>query len=153
MADVRQGWAAPGGQRRLDCRHCRHLHLDLPRIRQPPAAGADLAKSSQAYLVTKGVCRDKTGKILGIYGISHDITELRRLVSGLRSPDKAVRDESSQALGQVRAFENIHVLIDATTPDPQHPDAPARLVLDQLADATIVADVAFGGQRSQPQRE
>src|SRR5688572_24533989 len=32
---------------------------------------------TQAYLVTKGVYRDKHGTILGIYGISHDITELR----------------------------------------------------------------------------
>ena len=36
------------------------------------------ASGTQAYLVTKGVYRDQaTASILGIYGISHDITELR----------------------------------------------------------------------------
>src|SRR5688572_25111848 len=38
---------------------------------------ATSASGTQAYLVTKGVYRDRDGKILGIYGISHDITELR----------------------------------------------------------------------------
>src|SRR4051812_17656660 len=33
---------------------------------------------TQAYLVTKGVYRDNDGRILGLYGISHDITELRQ---------------------------------------------------------------------------
>src|SRR6266852_7647729 len=32
---------------------------------------------TQAYLVTKGVYRDKNGQSLGLFGISHDITELR----------------------------------------------------------------------------
>src|SRR2546425_5963083 len=32
---------------------------------------------AQAYLVTKGVYRDKNGQVLGLFGISHDITELR----------------------------------------------------------------------------
>src|ERR1035437_4706754 len=31
----------------------------------------------QTYLVSKGVYRDKDGRSLGVYGISHDITELR----------------------------------------------------------------------------
>src|SRR5688500_17374529 len=31
----------------------------------------------QAYLVTKGVYRDESGQILGLFGISHDITDLR----------------------------------------------------------------------------
>src|SRR5205823_4499477 len=34
--------------------------------------------STQAYLVTKGVYRDKNGEILGLFGISHDITELKQ---------------------------------------------------------------------------
>ena len=38
---------------------------------------ATSSAGTQAYLVTKGVFRDNDGNILGIYGISHDITELR----------------------------------------------------------------------------
>src|ERR1051326_3709967 len=34
--------------------------------------------TTQAYLVTKGVCRDTKGSIVGIYGISHDIPELKK---------------------------------------------------------------------------
>jgi hypothetical protein len=36
------------------------------------------ATGSQAYLVTKGVYRDAAGTIAGIFGISHDVTELRQ---------------------------------------------------------------------------
>src|SRR6185503_15647994 len=36
------------------------------------------AGDERTYLVTKGVYRDKDGQILGVYGISHDITELQQ---------------------------------------------------------------------------
>ena len=45
---------------------------------------------TQAYLVTKGVYRDKHGRILGIYGISHDITELRAAQDTLEHFNAAV---------------------------------------------------------------
>ena len=55
---------------------------------------------TQAYLVTKGVYRDNDGKILGIYGISHDITELRAAQDSLeqtrRSEERRVGKECSQ---------------------------------------------------------
>src|SRR5262245_49361211 len=36
---------------------------------------ATSALGTQAYLVTKGVYRDRDGRILGVFGISHDMTE------------------------------------------------------------------------------
>ena len=50
---------------------------------------ASSALGMQAYLVTKGVYRDKSGKILGIYGISHDITELRAAQDSLEQTRQA----------------------------------------------------------------
>ena len=47
----------------------------LPQAFEGVATGSDGAR--QAYLVTKGVYRDADGRILGLFGISHDITELR----------------------------------------------------------------------------
>src|SRR3989442_356213 len=45
---------------------------------------------TQAYLVTKGVYRDKDGTILGLFGISHDITELRRAHETLEQTREAL---------------------------------------------------------------
>src|SRR5689334_96073 len=78
---------------------------------------ASSAQGSQAYLVTKGVCRDKTGKILGIYGISHDITELRSAQDSLEQTRQALfRSQKMEAVGQLTGgiahdFNNILMVI------------------------------------------
>ena len=57
---------------------------------------------TQAYLVTKGVYRDNDGKILGIYGISHDITELRSAQESLEQTRAALfRSQKMEAVGQL----------------------------------------------------
>ena len=72
---------------------------------------------TQAYLVTKGVYRDKTGKILGIYGISHDITELRAAQDSLEQTRQALfRSQKMEAVGQLTGgiahdFNNILMVI------------------------------------------
>ena len=72
---------------------------------------------TQAYLVTKGVYRDKTGKILGIYGISHDITELRAAQDSLEQTRAALfRSQKMEAVGQLTGgiahdFNNILMVI------------------------------------------
>jgi PAS domain S-box-containing protein len=72
---------------------------------------------TQAYLVTKGVYRDKTGKILGIYGISHDITELRSAQDSLEQTRQALfRSQKMEAVGQLTGgiahdFNNILMVI------------------------------------------
>ncbi len=72
---------------------------------------------TQAYLVTKGVYRDKNGKILGIYGISHDITELRAAQDTLEQTRQALfRSQKMEAVGQLTGgiahdFNNILMVI------------------------------------------
>src|SRR5688572_7747509 len=72
---------------------------------------------TQAYLVTKGVYGDKHGKILGIYGISHDITELRAAQDSLEQTRQALfRSQKMEAVGQLTGgiahdFNNILMVI------------------------------------------
>src|SRR4029077_2958743 len=54
---------------------------------------------TQAYLVTKGVYRDPAGRILGLYGISHDMTELRQA--------RATLDDTREALFQAQKLEAV----------------------------------------------
>ena len=71
----------------------------------------------QAYLVTKGVCRDTNGRILGLFGISHDITELRRAQQTLeQTRDALFRSQKMEAVGQLTGgiahdFNNILAII------------------------------------------
>ena len=78
---------------------------------------ATSALTIQAYLVTKGVYRDKDGQILGLYGISHDITELRKAHETIEQTREALfRSQKMEAVGQLTGgiahdFNNILVVI------------------------------------------
>jgi PAS domain S-box-containing protein len=78
---------------------------------------ATSALGTQAYLVTKGVYRDRDGRILGLYGISHDITELREAQVTLEHTRQALfRSQKMEAVGQLTGgiahdFNNILVVI------------------------------------------
>jgi PAS domain S-box-containing protein len=78
---------------------------------------ATSSSGTQAYLVTKGVYRDKHGTILGIYGISHDITELRAAQDSLEQTRAALfRSQKMEAVGQLTGgiahdFNNILMVI------------------------------------------
>jgi two-component system CheB/CheR fusion protein len=78
---------------------------------------ASSALGTQAYLVTKGVYRDNSGKILGIYGISHDITELRAAQDSLERTRQALfQSQKMEAVGQLTGgiahdFNNILMVI------------------------------------------
>jgi PAS domain S-box-containing protein len=71
----------------------------------------------QTYHVTKGVYRDKDGKILGVYGISHDITELQQAHETLEQTREALfRSQKMEAVGQLTGglahdFNNILAII------------------------------------------
>ena len=75
------------------------------------------AGATQAYLVTKGVYRDRQGNILGIYGISHDITELKKANDTLEQTREALfRAQKMEAVGQLTGgiahdFNNILAII------------------------------------------
>ncbi|MDP2052908.1 MAG: ATP-binding protein [Acidobacteriota bacterium] len=78
---------------------------------------ATSASGTQAYLVTKGVYRDISGVALGIYGISHDITELRKAQDSLEHTRAALfRSQKMEAVGQLTGgishdFNNILMVI------------------------------------------
>src|SRR5438477_3591856 len=62
---------------------------------------ATSALGTQAYLVTKGVYRNKHGKIAGVFGISHDMTELRQAQESLEQTREALfRAQKMEAVGQ-----------------------------------------------------
>ena len=72
---------------------------------------------TQAYLVTKGVYRDRDGQILGLFGISHDVTELRQARETLEQTRNALfRSQKMEAVGQLTGgiahdFNNILAII------------------------------------------
>jgi signal transduction histidine kinase len=67
--------------------------------------------------VTKGPYRDESGRILGLYGISHDITELRTAYATLAHTREALfRSQKMEAVGQLTGgiahdFNNILAVI------------------------------------------
>jgi len=78
---------------------------------------ATSALGTQAYLVTKGVYRDKSGRIAGTFGISHDMTELRQAQETLEHTREALfRSQKMEAVGQLTGgiahdFNNILAVI------------------------------------------
>jgi two-component system, cell cycle sensor histidine kinase and response regulator CckA len=71
----------------------------------------------QTYHVTKGVYRDKDGCKLGVYGISHDISELKHAHETLEQTREALfRSQKMEAVGQLTGgiahdFNNILAII------------------------------------------
>ena len=67
--------------------------------------------------MSKGPYRDRDGRILGVYGISHDITELREAHENLERTQEALfRSQKMEAVGQLTGglahdFNNILAII------------------------------------------
>jgi PAS domain S-box-containing protein len=86
-----------------------------PQVFEGVATGA--GGTQHTYLVTKGVYRDKDGRILGVYGISHDITELELAHETLEQTREALfRSQKMEAVGQLTGgiahdFNNILAII------------------------------------------
>jgi PAS domain S-box-containing protein len=91
------------------------LATGRPQRFEGVATGKD--GTPQAYLVTKGVYRNREGAILGLFGISHDITELRRAQETLEQTREALfRSQKMEAVGQLTGgiahdFNNILAII------------------------------------------
>ena len=105
---------------------------------------ATSAQGTQAYLVTKGVYRDPGGNILGLYGISHDITELRRANETLEQTREALfRSQKLEAVGQLTGgiahdFNNILAVIIGNIELLRH-HLPRGPYADDLIDAILRA--------------
>src|SRR6266850_7651157 len=86
-----------------------------PQAFEGVATGQD--GTHQTYLVTKGVYRDKDGRIVGVFGISHDITELQEAHETLKQTREALfRSQKMEAVGQLTGgiahdFNNILAII------------------------------------------
>jgi two-component system, cell cycle sensor histidine kinase and response regulator CckA len=102
------------------------------------------ATETQAYLVTKGVFRDSTGAIQGLYGISHDITELRKAHETLDATREALfRAQKLEAVGQLTGgiahdFNNILAVIIGNIELLRH-HLPRGPYADELIDSILRA--------------
>ena len=101
-------------------------------------------KGPQAYLVTKGVYRDPQGVILGLYGISHDITDLRKAHETLEQTREALfRAQKLEAVGQLTGgishdFNNILAVIIGNIELLRH-HMPRGPYADDLIDSILRA--------------
>src|SRR3954468_5681311 len=100
----------------------------------------------QTYLVTKGVYRDRQGHILGVYGISHDITELKHAHETLEQTREALfRSQKMEAVGQLTGgiahdFNNILAVILGNAELLQlyvPAESPARETIDAIMRAAM----------------
>ena len=107
---------------------------------------ATSALGTQAYLVTKGVYRDKSGRIAGTFGISHDMTELRQAQQTLEHTREALfRSQKMEAVGQLTGgiahdFNNILAVILGNTELLRlyiPANSPAREVTDAIMRAAM----------------
>src|SRR4249920_142553 len=91
------------------------LATGRPQVFEGVATGPD--GQPQTYLVSKGLYRDKDGQSLGVFGISHDITELREADENLERTQEALfRSQKMEAVGQLTGglahdFNNILAII------------------------------------------
>ena len=98
----------------------------------------------QRYLVSKGVYRDKDGESLGVFGISHDITELREAHETLERTQEALfRSQKMEAVGQLTGglahdFNNILAIILGNV-ELLKVYLPADPYTDEIVDAVLRA--------------
>ena len=105
--------------------------------------------ATQAYLVTKGVYRDRDGRTLGLYGISHDITELKKANETIEQTREALfRAQKMEAVGQLTGgiahdFNNILAVILGNVDLLQiqfRGKAEAQELIETIRRATLHAD-------------
>jgi len=108
-----------------------------PRTFQESRVGADL---THHYLTTKGVYRDHAGKVIGLFGISRDVTDLKRLEDQLRQAQK-LEAVGKLAGGIAHDFNNLLTVINGC----------ADLAMTELGDAPgveLLSEVREAGMRA-----
>src|SRR5262249_35019459 len=97
---------------------------------------------TQAYLVTKGIYCDNDGHILGLYGISHDMTELRLARKTLDDTREALfQSQKLEAIGQLTGgiahdFNNILTVVLGNL-DLLRLQVPATPEIEEIINAVI----------------
>jgi PAS domain S-box-containing protein len=92
------------------------------------------------YLTTKGVYRDHDGKVMGLFGISRDVTDLKRLEDQLRQAQK-LEAVGKLAGGIAHDFNNLLTVINGC----------AELALVDLGGSTggeLLSEIHEAGQRA-----
>jgi PAS domain S-box-containing protein len=118
------------------------LATGKPQTFEGVATGPD--GQLQTYLVSKGVYRDNDGRSLGVYGISHDITELREAHENLeRTKEALFRSQKMEAVGQLTGglahdFNNILAIILGNI-ELLQAHLPKEPFTDEIVDAVIRA--------------
>ena len=108
---------------------------------------------SYIFLATKGPVRDARGNVIGLFGVSHDITERRRLQQRARQAEK-MEAIGHLAGGMAHEFNNIlaAMMLSLDLLPRQKLEPAAIEVLDEISgltqrSATLVRQVlAFSGQ-------
>lgn len=98
---------------------------------------ATVAGVTRTYLSTKGIYRDAQGKVIGLIGIAHDVTELKRLEEQFRQAQK-MEAVGRLAGGVAHDFNNLLTVINSYSElvfRRLRVDDPSRELLAQIQKA------------------
>jgi two-component system, cell cycle sensor histidine kinase and response regulator CckA len=110
---------------------------EQPQTFQETRGAAELVRH---YLTTKGVYRDQEGQVIGLFGISRDLTDLKRLESQLRQAQK-LEAVGRLAGGIAHDFNNLLTVINSCS-------ELALLDLRDTSAGQLVVEIQEAGKRA-----